>query len=631
MTNKIQQQSFILKLAGICLVYLIMMLLYNRYAMLSVDEFWFGHFIYRYKSGLPYRDFAPYKTVLGYYLLLTPMLSGRGIMQTLMTVKDVLAILNVFIFFVSSLWLSRFFSRTGVLLSLLALLSSEIVLSYSTQLRVDLPGYWFCFFALLFFLENRFLAAGILMGLGFASTQKSIWYIFAVNCAFMIQWLAYDRKIKNLINLITFNAGCAVVILVYLALWSWVADWHTVIHSVFYEASAMYHLDWYDSARWLFWESIILNNPLLFLLWPLTVISLCVTYENDAHFRDRLFIVSLSWIILLSLIPYKQVFPYYMQVTFPVFFILYASFASWCQSVLSPKCEFRLLAPVWLIIAFLFIYLAALAALIAFMQLPDAYLLFCLLPISLITYLVINPAKRQSLRNLFQSLILLSAFFIGLVYPLSQLPARLINLNGNYQKANLSMMNALLASGGDYVAGIELIYNKNQPIPGMRHLMGPAIDYLYKPTPRLRTVMLASLYEDPDATTDSVIQAFQSSSVKFYVNNYRMNALPGNIKQYLHSQYEHWWGSIYLYAPLIQKGKCEVAIKFSGEYLIAADSSGKIDINGRTYKQGDKVHLQNGTISSSADTDYRLEFLPDLQGKKPDPRFQNDDWNKMMY
>lgn len=224
-----------------------MVLAYNRYAMLSVDEFWFAHFIYRYKDGLPYRDFAPYKTILGYYLLLPPMLSARGIMQTLITVKDTFAFLNMFILFISSLWLTRYFSRTGVLISLFILVSSEIVLSYSTQIRVDLLGYWFCFFSLLFLLEKRFLTAGILLGLGFATTQKAIWYIFAGNCALAIQWLAYDRQIKNLRNLAAFNAGCGALILMYLALWSWVTDWNTVINSVFHEASAMYRLDWYDT------------------------------------------------------------------------------------------------------------------------------------------------------------------------------------------------------------------------------------------------------------------------------------------------------------------------------------------------------------------------------------------------
>ena len=115
---------------------------------------------------------------------------------------------------------------------------------------------------------------------------------------------------------------------------------------------------------------------------------------------------------------------------------------------------------------------------------------------------------------------------MGFIYPLTLVPVKIASLNNDYQQANVQATQALLQDGGDYVAGIELIYNKTQPIAGIRHLMGPAIDYLHAPTPQLKEVMLASLYEDPDATVDTVINALKKSSVKFYVNNYRMNALP---------------------------------------------------------------------------------------------------------
>jgi hypothetical protein len=163
----------------------------------------------------------------------------------------------------------------------------------------------------------------------------------------------------------------------------------------------------------------------------------------------------------------------------------------------------------------------------------------------------------------------------------------------------------------------------------MRHLMGPAIDFLYAPKPELKAVMLASLYEDPNASKQSVINAWSQSSVKFYVNNYRMRALPHEIKNYLNSQYAHWWGSIYLYAPLVSKGRQTIALKFPGEYQLESTKQQSITINGHAYQNGAILHLEKNHITSIAPFDYRLKLIPNMD--TPSAAFQKDDWDKVMF
>lgn len=108
--NKRQQVFLILAFATCCLIYISFEFFYHRYTMLAVDEFWFAHRIYQYKDGVPYRDFAPYKTIIGYYLLLPAMLlPGKTILQTLLAIKDELALINAIVLFISALWLTRFF------------------------------------------------------------------------------------------------------------------------------------------------------------------------------------------------------------------------------------------------------------------------------------------------------------------------------------------------------------------------------------------------------------------------------------------------------------------------------------------------------------------------------------------
>lgn len=618
-------------LASLCLFYLAFEYCFNHYSTLSVDEFWFAHSVYQYKDQLPYRDFAPYKTILGYYLLLPTMLSARGIMQTLIFTKDALALLNTCILFISSFWLTRTFSRAGVLTSLAIMVTADIVLSYSTQLRVDLLSYWFCFFSLLLLLEKRYLLAGLLLGLGFATSQKAIWYFFASNGALFVLWLMHDRRFKNLFPIVIFNITCACTIIMYLSFWAWISNWNTVLNSVFIEASAMYQLDWYNSARELFWKSIIFYNPLLFLLWPITLFSLVITYDHDFRYQSRLFVSIYTYIILLCLIPYKQVFPYYMQVTIPVFFVLYAAFFSWIFDLFilqkTPKTLISKTS-LWLL---LLLYCLILLFFISSLQVPKYYLLIGLIPFAIVCYISASHSTQQKMVSPLSKLIMITTTFLALIYPFGLLPDKLVYLDGSYQQAHVQVINALLEDGSDYVAGIDLIYNKKQPIAGLRHLMGPAIDYLYAPTPKLKAVMLPALYEDPNATIATVISALKQSSVKFYVNNYRMHALPREIKLYLNSQYENWWGSIYIYAPHIEKNTQNLTLKFSGNYLIESNSDEPIKLNNKIYFRGTLITLQKGNLLSNANSNYRLKLIPNVMPLMLDSQFKKDNWGRVIF
>lgn len=621
---------FLLSVTSLCTMYLLFEFFFNSYAIFSVDEFWFAHSIYQYKDHLPYRDFPPYKTILGYYLLLPPMLSARGVMQTLIFTKNAFTLLNTLILFTTGFWLTRFFSRIGVISSLAIIVSAEIVLSYSTQLRVDLLSYWFCFFSLLFLLEKRYLVAGILIGLGFATSQKAIWYMFASNCALGVHWLQ-DRRVKHIWSIARFNSICVGIIVIYLVFWSWVSDWSTVFKSVFLEAAAMYQLDWYESARTLFWQNILLNNPLLFLLWPITFLNVLITYDEDAGYQSRLFVTIYASVILLCLVPYKQIFPYYTQVTIPVFFVLYAAFFSWLFEVFKENRTRRLIIPEKIFWVMLFLYELALLVVIMTLDLPEFYVLISFIPVSLIFYATQKHDIQKKIASPLLQLTIVTIISIDLIYPFILLPTKLIDINGAYQRTQIEVVNTLLQDGSDYVAGIDFIYNKTQPIPGLRHLRGPAIDYLYNPTRKLRSIILPSLCEDPTATVDSVITALAHSSVKIYVNNYRINALPKKIKNYLHSQYEHWWGSIYLYAPHIDAKAQNIVLKFSGNYLIESASNDFITLNDKRYFPGAIVSLQKGNIKSNAAHAYRLKLIPANIPFVLDSSHKNDDWVKVIF
>lgn len=631
--QSLSKKNFLLYLLGLCGIYVGFEFFFNQYAMFGVDEFWFAHRIFQYKTAWPYRDFAPYKTVLGYYILLIPMLFSHNIIQTLILMKNVIAFLNACLLFCSACWLTRFFSKSGILIALVISLLSEITLSYSTNIRVDLLGYWWCFFSLLFLLEKRFVIAGLLLGLGFITSQKTIWYIFATQCVLFIEWLWVLRQQHKWVwhplwHAIQLNSMLISVILIYLIVWSIIADWHTVFASVFYEAQVMYQLDWYQSARKLFWMNILLYNPLLILLSPLTFLSLCITFPHDHHYRHRLIVVSYAMAILICLIPYKQIFPYYMQAMIPLFFILYAAFLTWLFAIFTTHALIFLVkrTALW---AGLITYIIMIIALVIFFHLPAIYLFMLAIPLALGCLLTQDKTKNMAYFSLYRHSIFITLIFIGGIYPLILFGIKLTTINGAYQKANIQTINALLQDDSAYVAGIELIYNKTQPIAGMRHLMGPAIDYLAAPSKKLRTVMLASLYADPNATMDSVIKNLQAAPVKFYVNNYRMMALPSRLKNYLHSHYAHWWGSIYLYAPHINAGSHTFLLKFSGKYLIDTDKN-TIRLDKHTYSAHTILHLVQGNHRVYSPIAFRLKLIP-AEKYFLNPLFYTDEPYKVIF
>ncbi len=624
------QRHFVLILFILCTLYCMFELFLNRYNMLAIDEFWFAHLIYHYKNALPYRDFAPYKTVLGYYLLLPPMLSAQGVLQTLIFTKQCITILNTFILFGSSLWLTRFFSCTGVITSLILVMSSEIVLSYSTNIRVDLLGYWFCFFGLLFLLEQRFFFAGLLLGIGFITTQKAIWYIFASDIALILLFTIFSRNRKMIWNMAIYNITIAITVAFYIAFWSRIADLHTVMNSIFHEASVLYQLDWYNNARKIFWTDILLGNPLVFALWPITLISILVTFDKDEWYQHRVFVVIVAAVILLCLIPYKMIFPYYMQVTIPILLMLYAAFFTWLYQLFNFQYSIQLIVPSYALWALCMLYLSLIIYIIVELALPTAYLFICIIPLLLFTTITNRNKLKQSLTMFFFNLIFITVIFTGGIYPLSLFYIKTVKFSGDYQQAHIHVINALLQDGSDYVAGIELIYNKTQRIAGLRQLVGPAIDYLANPSAKLRPFMLASLYQDPHATSNSVIATLKNASVKFYVNTYRTAALPRNIKNYLHSHYAHLWGSIYLYAPVVLEGAKTVSLKFSGQYLLETSQSTPILLDGKSYPARSVLYLKKGEHLSSAHTAYRLKLVPESV-LFLNPLFQREQLRKIVW
>ena len=169
---RIVEEYFTPALALLCFVYLGIEFVYIARLPFVMDEFQGASEVYRLMSEIPYVDFKPYKTVLGYYLQLPPMLLSDDPWRQMMLVKQAMALATAGSIFLAARMLLRHFSSLSVFLATLMLVLMSTFLERSASLRVDMLTSLFGLFGLICLLDRRVLAAGVLAGLSFLVSQK---------------------------------------------------------------------------------------------------------------------------------------------------------------------------------------------------------------------------------------------------------------------------------------------------------------------------------------------------------------------------------------------------------------------------------------------------------------------------
>ena len=187
---------------------------------------------------------------------------------------------------------------------------------------------------------------------------------------------------------------------------------------------------------------------------------------------------------------------------------------------------------------------------------------------------------------------------------------------------------ALTEKDGDYLAGIPFLFKKEQPITGMKNLIGPQVEFLSAPSDKLAALLLPSLYLAP-ASTEQILQDLERAPIKVILTNYRTELLPPAILDYLHQHYQHFYGSIYLYAPMVNAPQLNFFLKFPGRYRIEAPIKTRVTIDGKRFHEGQIITLKQGDHLTHAKINYRLALVPEIS-MSLDPKFRADWWEKMV-
>ena len=257
------KRHVILIAAGLSLLYLLIEVVYLSRLPLVMDEFDGAYEAYTLIERTPYRDYRPYKTVLGYYLQLPPLLLTSDPWTGLMLSKAWLALINTAAIFTATLTLAAIFSPAAALTGQVLLIFVTTFLERSSESRVDMLTAWAGLASFLLMLKRRWLAAGIVAGLSFLVSQKGVYYILAANAGAGAFWLFESRDRRTFRDLVLLNVAAVSVIAVYIGLWGTVSTPAAVFRATFLSHADIAFRQLYEQLEQ-HWTRTLWRNPLFY-------------------------------------------------------------------------------------------------------------------------------------------------------------------------------------------------------------------------------------------------------------------------------------------------------------------------------------------------------------------------------
>jgi hypothetical protein len=310
-------RRFHLVVFTIVALYCALQFLYIAHLPLVMDEFDGAYEAYHLRHAVPYRDFTPYKTVLGYGVELLGTFAAHSVWPRILAIKAEIVLINCGMLFAAALMLSRMVSRSAVAAALALLIVCSTFLERSSELRVDMLTAWAGLWSLLALLRRRPVLAGALAGLSFLVSQKGAFYIVAGAAALGVEWLLERKNIARLKAVVAYSAASIGAIAAYVAVWGAVTSFGVVLHATFVGGAQAAMVGDYE-IRSVYWQQVIGRDPMYFAI---VAVALVVT-----AIRGNLLACLYTGVILIQAAMYSQPWPYFFVVIFPTLFVAQAFF-----------------------------------------------------------------------------------------------------------------------------------------------------------------------------------------------------------------------------------------------------------------------------------------------------------------
>lgn len=539
---------FSLLLAALLAGYAALQVLYVTRQPLIMDEFAGAAEVYNLAHGIPYRDYVPYKTVLGYAIQSMAAAVADDAWTQLIAIKLQTVIVNAGMLAVVGIWLARLYGRRSALLALVVMSCSSLFLERSSELRVDMLTAWFGVLSLLALLDRKPAWAGVLLAVSFGVSQKAALYAVATEAAFAALFLGSPGTRRDMLrSFLQFNVAFAAGVASYIAIWSIPSSLQTVVGHVFGIMGDAAAIDVY-AIRWRYWSQTLIRNPAVFLLtaialwqlrrmWPLTL-TLSPPLNGERRLASReteqaplptgsALLLVFTIVVLAQAVWYPTPWPYFFVIIWPTLLVLHA---------------------------------AALETML--------------------------PLRRPAY----------AAFImLAVLYPLLRVPVVLARDN-DYQRHTIELADALLEPGETYLAATPLLPHRRQAVERLAWV---------------DAIQIALLQKEAPATWNGIVAQLERNPPKLLISNYRIRGLPAPIRNWLDRHYAQLAASVHVYAPLMDAGQGLMPIAFSGRYRVELQQqNGTALVDGRPRQHGELFELTRGTHTVAAATGVRLRLLP---------------------
>jgi hypothetical protein len=300
--------------------YTVVSVAYTLRLPLVMDEFQGARAIYDVGRSTPYRDFIPYKTVLGYYLQ-WPFLSIPGDLWTrMLRVKIAMAGLTALSLGFVAFRLRAWLDDVPILAALAMLVSQSTFLERSAELRVDMLTALAGLLGFSALLTGSAVAAGVLTALSFLISQKGAYFVVAAGAA-VLAGGAVPGGGSRWRESLRFWIAAGITLEVYLVGWSVAAGADPVLRTTFLGPRKVALSTIYDiHAR--FWLQTLQRNP-GFYLWSAVALVLVFRHiRNGAEGWRFRRVAAYSLALTVLVIMHRQPWPYFFVLWLPTLWVV---------------------------------------------------------------------------------------------------------------------------------------------------------------------------------------------------------------------------------------------------------------------------------------------------------------------
>ena len=316
-----RSRSFDLWLLAILAFYVAVSVAYVFLFPRVMDEFATASSALDAVQQVPYRDYCPPKTVLGYYELAPLLLLIDDSWTAVTAVKLELVLLVAVALFITGRILRRFAGERAVLASLALLVVMSTFLERSMELRTDMPCALLGLASLLLLMTRRTLLAGVVCGLTFLTTQKGIYFVAAAEVALASIWIR-DRTWPAFREWLLLNAGGAATAAAYIALWSIVASPAAIVRCFYNPVAVANAVVSIYRIRAHYWTQTLVRNPFFYALAAAALLYFILPWLQRRVEHPLSVVLPYAWVMTAAAIWHKQPWPYFFVNLVSTLFVL---------------------------------------------------------------------------------------------------------------------------------------------------------------------------------------------------------------------------------------------------------------------------------------------------------------------